>query len=119
MDAQMYKFPTGEKQSKPLPPWVPPVSAGVWFIGVRQTLVPDRENVFAQQPYFLVGIYNGVMGDQKADFTIEVEGTNGLHAMLNLLVDAARARDQGFTVIDYSNGETGMAEEYRSFADQE
>ncbi len=116
MDAQIYNFPTGDKQSTPMRAWIAPVSAGVWFVGVRPHVL-DREKVFVHQPYFLVQIYNGVLDDKTIMFVIEVEGVKGLYATLSLLVDAAHTRDQGFTIADYSNGETGLAEEYRLFAD--
>lgn len=117
MSAKIYKFPTGEKESKSLPPYVAPASVGVWFVGVRQTLVANRENIFTQQPYFLVNIYNSVNDGEKVDFSIEVEGIKGLHAILNILVDAARQRNQDFLIADYSDGETGLSEEYRFFVD--
>ena len=94
------------------------MSAGVWYIGERQTLVPDRENVFTKQPYFLVQLYRSIPGDKETSFGIEVEGVLGLHATLNLFVDAARERDLDFAVADYSNGETGLPEEYRKFLDE-
>ncbi|MES2006969.1 MAG: hypothetical protein V4436_02560 [Patescibacteria group bacterium] len=114
MDAQIYEFPTGKKQPAPMRAWVAPVSAYVWFVGIKQTLIPEREGVVSQQPYFLVQVFNGAVGDKTASFTIEVESVKGLHATLYLLVDAAHTRDQGFTVTDYSNGETEMGEEYRA-----
>jgi hypothetical protein len=109
MIARVYDFPTGKKQ--PLGAWRAPVSATVAFIGVRQTLVPDRGGVYSQEPYFLVQVYTA--GDEKANFSIEVEGVIGLHAVLNLMVDAAHTRGQDFCLTDCTDGKADLPEECR------
>lgn len=117
---EIYNFPGGKKQSVPMQPWIGPVNATVHFVGVRQRLVAGRDGVVTQEPYFLVHIYNGVPEDKTLScFSIEVEGVYGLHATLNLLVDGAHTRNQGFSIYDYSNGETGMPDEYRAFLTEE
>jgi hypothetical protein len=87
------------------------MSATVTLMGVQQEPVQGRDSIVSQTPHFLVGVVT--CGESQGHFGLEANGQEALHAVLDILADAAQHRGRGFTVTDNTGGAAGLLESCR------